>query len=116
MVRRDSLVVVRALLLSPFSLCVNAVPQTVYVDDRTGDSLTGAQVSFLPSEAGFSEGPLCSGCRDTWCQGCALAPDPNKAYGGTWRVATQLQGDATAKYLQFDFVGAYPCISGVKYL
>ncbi|KAL0059887.1 hypothetical protein AAF712_013369 [Marasmius tenuissimus] len=64
----------------------------------------------MPSEAGFSSGPSCRGCSDSWCQGCALEPDQFKAFGGTWMVANHFKGEATGKYLQFDFVGAYPCI------
>ncbi|KAJ8086970.1 hypothetical protein PM082_005795 [Marasmius tenuissimus] len=91
------------LFLSP--LHVNAWPHTVIVDDHSGDHLTGAQVSFMPSEAGFSSGPSCRGCSDSWCQGCALEPDQFKAFGGTWMVANHFQGDNTSKYIQFDFVG-----------
>ncbi|KAF9266985.1 hypothetical protein L218DRAFT_985512 [Marasmius fiardii PR-910] len=78
--------------------------QTIFVDDTKGDSLTGAIPAFLPSEAGFSQGPLCQGCGDSWCQGCGLEPDPNQVYGGTWMVATHFKNDP-AKYITFDFVG-----------
>ncbi|KAK1223326.1 hypothetical protein PQX77_013803 [Marasmius sp. AFHP31] len=93
------------LLFSLSPLYVNAALRTVIVDDQSGDQLTGVPVTFLPSEAGFSQGPLCRDCPDSWCQGCALSPDPSKAHGGTWRVANHAKGDDTPKYLQFDFVG-----------
>ncbi|KAJ8086974.1 hypothetical protein PM082_005799 [Marasmius tenuissimus] len=92
-------------LLLSLSLYVNAALRTVIVDDASGDQLSGAQIAFLPSNNGFSQGPLCRGCSDSWCQGCALEPDPSKAYGGTWRVANHFQGNETTRYLQFDFVG-----------
>ncbi|KAL0580485.1 hypothetical protein V5O48_001555 [Marasmius crinis-equi] len=99
------LLAVGIVILSHYLYLVEGVPQMVFVDDEQGDSLTGAPVSFLPSEAGFSKGPSCHGCSESWCQGCSLQPDPSKAHGGTWSVSTHSKGDATAKYLTFDFVG-----------
>ncbi|KAK1232939.1 hypothetical protein PQX77_003952 [Marasmius sp. AFHP31] len=99
------MVLICVLLFSLSPLFVNAALKTVIVDDQSGDSLTGAPILFLPSEAGFSQGPQCRGCQDSWCQGCALSPNASKAYGGTWRVANHFKGEETAKYLQFDFVG-----------
>ncbi|KAK1235149.1 hypothetical protein PQX77_001634 [Marasmius sp. AFHP31] len=98
------MVLICVLLFFPSPAFVNAALKTVIVDDHSGDELTGASISFLPSEAGFIEGP-CRGCLESWCQGCALEPDPSKAHGGTWRVANHFQGENITKYLQFDFVG-----------
>ncbi|KAF8891352.1 hypothetical protein BD779DRAFT_1699861 [Infundibulicybe gibba] len=68
------------LLHTIFSLfqTIRGVPSNQTIDDTKGDSVTGALPVYLPA------GPW----DDASCGGCAIHPDPDKAFRGTWTAAT----------------------------
>ena len=56
----------------------------VTVDDEQGDSRTGAQPTYAPSD-GWSQGATCSGCE--------VKADPALAFDNTWHDSTVHLGD-----------------------
>ncbi|KAG6914169.1 hypothetical protein DXG01_001955 [Tephrocybe rancida] len=71
-------------ILLPLILCylgqIAAVSVNRTIDDTVGDSVTGARPVFLPQTAGVWE--------DVTCVDCAIQPDRNLAFKGTWTAAT----------------------------
>jgi hypothetical protein len=56
-----------------------AILVNVTIDDTVGDSLTGVQVTYTPTDAWDSTGNLCKGCK---------APDPQNLDHGTSHDST----------------------------
>ncbi|KAJ7157704.1 hypothetical protein C8R43DRAFT_883130 [Mycena crocata] len=77
----------------------SAVNRTI--DDTRGDSVTGAQVQYLPIVPA-SEGPLWF--NQSSCAGCADVPDANLAFDNTWSAALYL-ADIGTMSLRMKFSG-----------
>ncbi|ESK96476.1 hypothetical protein Moror_6984 [Moniliophthora roreri MCA 2997] len=82
-------------LISFLSTTVRGVLQTRFIDDETGDSVTGAKVTYSPANQ-WSQGNSCTGCN--------VRPSNASAYNGTWHDTTHFKGD-TPRSVQFSFTG-----------
>ncbi|KAJ6614989.1 hypothetical protein B0H10DRAFT_1802232 [Mycena sp. CBHHK59/15] len=66
---------------------VGATPTNQTIDDVHGDSVTGAQVQYLP-QVPASEGPLWF--NQTSCSKCVDVPDARSSFDNTWTSALYL--------------------------
>ena len=76
-----------------FSLVLATVQINRTIDDTYGDSATGLQVVY--SEF-WNKGQVCSGC--------AVQPDPSKAFEGSWHDTTS---GPTSHNATMKFIGTY---------
>ena len=68
------------------------------IDDTHGDSVTGELPKYLSSSnAGWNSGPTCSFC--------ALKPDADKFFMGTWHDDTLDEGAAGNNSITLSFTG-----------
>lgn len=65
------------------------------IDDTTGDSVTRERPVYLPAGGVW---------KDATCRGCAVQPDPSRAYGRTWTAATY-SPSIDNMTIQFEFRG-----------
>lgn len=73
-----------------------AGPVNRTIDDYFADSVTGRQVEYTGY---WNVGQT--------CYGCAIHPDANKAYAGTWHdVTSNYPNTSIADYLTIQFKGA----------
>ncbi|KAK7060949.1 hypothetical protein VNI00_000684 [Paramarasmius palmivorus] len=83
------------LLLITFLSTAQALLQTRFIDDETGDPITGKKVTYSPANQ-WSQGNTCTGCN--------VRPSNTSAYNGTWHDTTHFMGD-TPRSVQFLFTG-----------
>ncbi|KAF8875770.1 hypothetical protein BD779DRAFT_1449859 [Infundibulicybe gibba] len=69
-------------------------PSNRTIDDTNGDSVTGVRPVYLPA------GPW----GDASCGGCAIQPDPNRAFQRTWTAAT-FHPELESISINFEFQG-----------
>ena len=69
------------------------------IDDYFGDSVTGRKVDY---SGYWNVGQTCFGC--------AIHPDANQAYAGTWHdVTSNYPNTSIADYVTIQFNGAFKC-------
>lgn len=68
------------------------------IDDTTGDSVTGNRPIYLPATPGVWE--------DATCKGCAIQPEKNRAFKGTWNAATY-NPDLGSMSIELSFKGEH---------
>ncbi|KAL0580486.1 hypothetical protein V5O48_001556 [Marasmius crinis-equi] len=78
-----------------FLSLVSGTPQTRYIDDETGDPITGFKPIYQPANQ-WSQGNKCTGCN--------IRPNTSLAYNGTWHDTTHFH-DQESRSLQLTFNG-----------
>lgn len=97
-----ALLVLTSILFNIYILVGAATNRTI--DDQLGDSGTGAQVVYSPTE--FNGGPVWRGSDN--CAVCAIAPDDSKTFDNTWTSATYFANQGIGNIsIGFDFQGAF---------
>lgn len=66
------------------------------IDDEFGDLVTGVKPTYVPASGSW---------HNTDCPGCAIHPDKNSVFRGTWHAATY-RGEPEVS-VQFNFTGVY---------
>ncbi|KAF9266984.1 hypothetical protein L218DRAFT_956072 [Marasmius fiardii PR-910] len=83
-------------LFAFFSSLVAGAVEIRYIDDETGDPLTGLKPNYTPSNQ-WSLGSVCTGCN--------IHPNVSLAYNGTWHDTTHFARDSVGRSVQLTFTG-----------